>query len=64
MHDTRIHVNSPASGYTSHVTERDYDEAVSRENPGQAEGGLMTSIDVVCSLVPHWWWCSDIDVST
>ena len=28
-----------------------------------AQGGHMTSNDVVCSHVPHWWWCSGLDVS-
>ena len=29
-----------------------------------AQGGHMTSNDVVCSHVPHWWWCSGLDVTS
>ena len=34
-----------------------------REVDGGRWRGLMTSNDVVCSLVPHWWWCSGLDVT-
>ena len=28
-----------------------------------AGGGHVTSTDVMWSQVPHWWWCSRIDIT-
>ena len=44
---------------------REMDHGHQRRSGGCRPGveGACDIYDVVCSVSPHWWWCSGVDVT-